>query len=420
MRVAILVEALLNRGGADRVVLIQTLHYDADIYTAAYDGERTYPEFKQLRIHTIVKGNIRGINHLRVRRAFAKLRLSDYDVVIAHNSSCLEAAPHHHPFIWYCHAPSRWSHDLYQDELRKKHALLRVPFAIICQLLRKRDARNITHVDAIATNSHNVKQRLQRYYPVHPIVIYPPIDTSRFKWLGQSDFYLSTARLDPIKRVDLVVESFKHLPDRNVVIVGTGPDEQRLRTLARGHSNIRFTGSVTNEQLARLYGTCLALLTPSYKEDFGMVPLEANSAGKPVIATKDGGYLETVIPGKTGILLEEPLTPDAIIDAITTLTPARARTMRIACEQNAKRYSIERFNKEMDEFIDRVLAPSRPALAPMQKRGPSSVPTSPHPPPLSPSARPRTSTSTMRCRTYQAGSRQGRTRNLRDSPKRTS
>ncbi len=355
MKVAILFEALVNRGGGERVALTQALHYNADIYTAAYNPEQTFPEFKKMNVHVIMSSNIRGMNHFRVRHAFLRLNLQNYDLIIGHHNSTLEAARKNHPFLWYCHAPSRWSHDLYKEELSRKSVLMKIPFMIVCTYCRWRDAKNIRHVDAITVNSYNVKKRLQQYYPLNPAVIHPPIDIHRFKWISQKDFYLSTARLDPIKRVDLIVDAFKLLPDKKIIIASSGPEEQKLKKLAEGYTNIVFFGRDTDEQRAELYGTCIALLSPSHKEDFGIIPIEANSAGKPVIATNEGGYQETVINGKTGILIDEPVTPHRLAEAVKKLSPEKAKSMREDCEKHAITFSAERFNKEMDALVKTIV-----------------------------------------------------------------
>ena len=356
-KIAILVDSLAQQAGVERVILAIAKQFNADIYVGEYRPKKTFPAFRQLRVKQIFRRSIRGLGHFGLRSAFARLRLRGYNAYILHGAASLEAARQHTPNLWYCNAPSRWLYDLYHEELEKRRGLARLAFASVCAWLRYRDQNNVRHVTTIIANSKNVRKRLQRFYKRDAAVIYPPVKTSSLRWRGQGAFYLSPARLDPIKRVDLIVRAFQKLtlPHHKLIITSTGPDHERITRLANHYPNITLRGAVSEEELRRLYGRCIAALSTSYKEDFGLIPVEANAAGKPVIATNSGGYRETVIDGKTGILIDEPVTPDKIVAAVKKMTPSRAARMRKACERNAKRFDLKTFNKQIEHVLAEVL-----------------------------------------------------------------
>ena len=134
------------------------------------------------------------------------------------------------------------------------------------------------------------------------IVIYPPCDTEKFSWIGQGNYYLSTARLMPYKRIDLIIKAFTKLPEIRLVIASTGPDESHLKQLAQGLKNIKFVGDISDQELKKLLGNAIATIYIPKDEDFGMSPVESMAAGKPVIGYGEGGLLETIINGEAGWL----------------------------------------------------------------------------------------------------------------------
>ncbi len=156
----------------------------------------------------------------------------------------------------------------------------------------------------IVANSENVQRRIKRYLGHDSIVVYPPIDTESFVWGEPQGYYLSTARLTPLKRVATIVEAFVRMPDRQLVVASGGEDEAALRRVApRGHSNIRFTGWTDEAQLRSLISGAIATIYIPVDEDFGMSPVESMAAGKPVIGVAEGGLLETIVPGRDGGVL---------------------------------------------------------------------------------------------------------------------
>lgn len=232
-------------------------------------------------------------------------------------------APHaskfHHPNIWYCHTPVRALYDLAGLFEQRLPYFFRPLYRIWAEHQRLTDQKTIENIDKIVTNSHNTAERIRLYYGREAQVIYPPVDLNRFLFRKSGDFWLSVNRLYPEKRIELQIEAFRHLPDESLIIVGgSGGGDHAIRYASRiGENlpgNVKILGSISSDELTDLYGTCRGLICTAMDEDFGITPLEAMASGKPVIAVDEGGFRETVIHGKTGILIEP--TVQAIVQAI--------------------------------------------------------------------------------------------------------
>ncbi|MBN8966618.1 MAG: glycosyltransferase, partial [Rhizobiales bacterium] len=197
--------------------------------------------------------------------------------------------------------------------------------------------------------------RIARYLGRDSIVVFPPVDIDRFGWQGQDGYYLSTARLSPLKRVDRIVDAFLKLPDKNLVVVSGGQDLDELKRRAAGAPNITFRGWVSDAELRTLVGKAIATIYLPRDEDFGMSPVESMAAGKPVIGVAEGGLLETVIPHQTGILLAPNFSEADLVAAVDAMTREKALSLREACEIRARDFSRDRFVAGMHSVISGAL-----------------------------------------------------------------
>ena len=249
--------------------------------------------------------------------------------------------------IYYCHTPPRYAYDLATVYRNTIPILWRPVFdAGICWL-RHEYEQALAGMDAVIANSFNVQRRLKQYLGIEAQVIHPPIDIARFRWLGAGDFFVSLARLTKPKRVDRIVQAFLRMPDQKLVVVSGGPELDNLRCLAAGARNIHFTGWQSEMQLQEWIGNARAAIYLPVDEDFGMSPVEAMAAGKPVIGVAQGGLLETILDGQTGILLPAEPVVDQLITAIRQLTAQLALAMRPACEARARLFSRDIFINQM-------------------------------------------------------------------------
>ncbi len=254
--------------------------------------------------------------------------------------------------VHYCNAPPRFAYDMRQFYLDKLPPPARPAAVAFFDYIRRHYEASVARMDVVIANSQNVRGRLKDFLGIDAQVINPPTDTGRFRWIESGDYFVSLARLAGYKRVDTIVRAFLQMPDRKLVVASGGPQESYLRGLASGARNIEFTGWMSEEELVGLIGRARAAIYLPRDEDFGMSPVEAMSAGKPVIGVAEGGLLETIVDGETGFLLPAPPSVDAVVDAVRRMTPGRAAQMREACEANARRFSKTVFLEKMRGILE--------------------------------------------------------------------
>jgi glycosyltransferase involved in cell wall biosynthesis len=360
-RVAIVHDWLTGMRGGERVLEhLLDLFPEAELFTLLHVPRSVSPRIEARPIHTSFVNKLPGIRRWYryylplFPRAVEALDIRGFDLVLS-VSHCVakgvRVVDGRH--VSYCLTPMRYAWDLYDDYFGSGRVgpLMRVALPPVLERLRRWDAQSCERVDRFVTISKHVQGKIDRFYRRSAGVVYPPIDTRRFRWdRAREDFYLVVSALVPYKRVDRAIEAFRST-GRRLVVVGKGPDLERLRRTAP--HNVTFLGWRPDEEVADLMERCRALVFPG-EEDFGLVPLEAQAAGAPVIALSSGGALETVISTSdgnghghhdpTGVFFERPDSA-ALQDAIIrfegeTFDPQAAR-------RNAERFSIASFNEGM-------------------------------------------------------------------------
>jgi glycosyltransferase involved in cell wall biosynthesis len=366
MKIALVHDFLREYGGAERVV--EALHEiwpEAPLYTSFVD-------WKALGVHSarFKHWDIRPswVQHnWFVKKYHSPLRflapkiwksfdLSDFDVVISSSGwfmcrGVIVKKPAVH--ICYIHHPPRNLYGYATGSDLEKYWSVRVYATIINFFLRHYDFETAQRVDHFVANSKETARRVKKFYRKDSTVIYPPVDITRDKRQETRDkreYFLSVGRLTYAKRVDLAIAACNKLK-LPLKVVGNGKEEFYLRSIAG--PTIEFAGSVSDSELAGLYAGARAFIFSALDEDFGMVPVEAMGHGVPVIALAQGGVLETVVDGKTGILFHEP-TAESLIQAIYQFTnlPINSKT----CIAQAKKFSKERFKRELKEFVEDKLS----------------------------------------------------------------
>ena len=251
--------------------------------------------------------------------------------------------------ICYCHTPMRYAWDLKEEYLKGENILLRPFISLFLSCLRHWDKEGSKNVDYFIANSKNVAERIKKYYNRNSEVIYPPVDTKIFglNTKKRKDYYLIVSRLIEYKKIDLAIEALGKL-GKKLVIIGTGRKEKDLKILAKNHKNVIFNGFIKDEELVGYYQNAKALIHPQI-EDAGIVCLESQSCGTPVIAYAKGGALETVIEGKTGHFFHEQ-TPEALIKAIKEFEKMKFNPEEI--RKNALKYDKEIFKKKIKKFVE--------------------------------------------------------------------
>jgi len=350
MKILILHDYFLYKGGGERLIITLAKALNADVATAFIGEDAFNPQEHGIKTIELYKetflSKLPGFRYLQVQFSFLfKTKfMNDYDLVI-HSGDTLTALmrPKKTKHIAYMHTPPRHLFDSYQDRL-KSYGLIKklifIPYAWVNKIRFKRLSKRF---DLIITNSKTVKKRVKTYLNLDSKVAYPPCNIDYFKWKGQEDYYLSWARLYPAKRVDKIVEAFKLLPKKKLVVASGGPEFNKLKKLAEGFENIEVRGWVEEDELLKLLGNCIATIYVPVREDFGMTPVESMSAGKPVIGVAEGGLKETIIDGKTGILLDPDFEAQDIANAVNELGKEKAMSMREECEERAKDFSEDKF-----------------------------------------------------------------------------
>lgn len=323
MKVALVHDYLTQRGGAERVFELLCRRYpDADIFTSVYDSEHTI-DLCDRAVHTTLLQNIPGAKkHFRLMApfyypAFRSLDLQQYDLIISSSTSFAKAVKKRTDavHICFCHNVTRflWDTHNYLKEYptyRKFYPLLEYVF----RTMRRLDLTYAQEPDVYIANSSVVAQRIRSTYGKPAIVVNYPIDSGKFCFSEQKDdFYLASARLMGYKRVDLIVEAFNWLGWK-LLIMGDGPERDRLQ--AQALDNIQFLGYVSDAERTYLMSKTRAVIVAAL-EDYGLVPLEANASGTPVVGYGSGGILDTQVPGETAVFFHRQ-TPEAIHNALLT------------------------------------------------------------------------------------------------------
>lgn len=340
-------------GGAERVLATLQQHWGSDVCVGFYRRQSFGDQIPQRRLIDLgADHHWQPLRLAKVLNGFSKQGekvARQYPVrLYAGAYSVLAHRPQHEGrAIYYCHTPPRFLYDLRDHYAQTLPPWQRPLLAALRAWLQPRYEAAVKSMHTVLANSRNVQQRLKTFLNIDSQLVYPPVDTDRFKWISDGDYFLSTSRLEPLKRVDVLVEAFKTMPHQKLVVASGGREFERIKRLAADAPNIHFTGWITDEQLRRLIGECRATLYVPKDEDFGMSPVESMAAGKPVIGVAEGGLLETVQHGQTGLLLEQ-LSAQTIGEAVETISASCRAQTRSACERRSRAFSRDRFLRAMD------------------------------------------------------------------------
>ena len=356
MRVAFVHDYLTQFGGAERVLLeMRLLFPDAPLYTSIYEPSIFGGLLDGVDVRTTwlqrVPGAAQNFRALLpfYPSAFASLDLSDFDLIVSSTTSFAKGVRvgSRTLHVCYMNTPTRflWRQEEYTDEVVPW--VLRPLFAVCVPFLRRWDVAAAHRPHHIVANSANVAARIREVYGRESDVLHCPVSASGYAPADDvGDFYVVAARLLPYKRIDLAIEACNAIA-ADLVVMGEGPDAERLRRLAG--PTIRFAGMVSDDERRSLFARARAVIVPGV-EDFGLVPIEAAAAGRPTVAFASGGALETVVEGETGIFFHTPAA-NALAAALQSLSAYRFDRSTLAA--HAQLFSPERFRRELRALIDR-------------------------------------------------------------------
>jgi glycosyltransferase involved in cell wall biosynthesis len=357
MKVAIVHDWLNQSGGGERVLAeLHQLFPAAPIYTSVFRPSGAPAEASEwdVRPSFLQRIPIARRKHQPflplMPLAFESFDLSEFDLVISTSSACAKGVITQPGtlHICYCFTPCRYIWDLYHEYTA--HLRLRFLIAPVAHWLRVWDRVSSDRVDHFVGISHAVAGRIRRHYRRDAEVIYPPVDLDRVRPNGRpaEDFYLVVSRLVPYKRIDLAVQAATKL-GRRLLVVGDGSERKRLERMAG--PTVEFLGRRGDDEVADLLARCRGFLFPGL-EDFGIAAVEAQAAGRPVLAFDSGGAAEIVQDGSTGILFGEQ-TVEAVAESMLRLE--RMNIDPNACRNNAERFETGRFRAEFLEVVERHL-----------------------------------------------------------------
>lgn len=302
--------------------------------------------------------NLRVLKQLKLIHAFKKLPLclDRYQTVIYSGfySLCSIFERQSGINIHYCHTPPRYIYDQRDQYLSQASLLGKLILFYFIKYYKPLYEEALTKMDCILTNSINVQKRIKNHIGIESIVVYPPCDLEKFRYIGQEPYYLSMARHEPLKRVKNVVKAFIGMPRKRLIVVSCGSEFNSIRRLASGHHNITILGRVNENHLRDLIGNCIATIYIPKEEDFGMSPVESMASGKPVIGVNEGGMNESIIDGETGRLLPADPTIEQLQESIRWLTGSRAIKMRHTCRNRSEFFSSHSFLRRMNEVIHNI------------------------------------------------------------------
>jgi glycosyltransferase involved in cell wall biosynthesis len=376
--VAIAHDYLTQLGGAEKTVLAMTRAFpDAPIYSMLYDPEQTFPEFKDLDVRVPAINRIKPLRkHHRAALALfpfvAGSIFIDADIVLTSSSGWAHGFRTSGRKVVYCHSPARWLYegDTYLGE--HGNTIAKLGLRATASYLTGWDRRAALSSERYLANSALIRQRIFDAYGIEAEVVFPPVSMAKadsvqpipqvVDWMGadaakldtlDGAFYLVVSRLLPYKNVDKIVQAFAAGTDRRLVVVGRGPQADRLQAMKT--PNVTMVSDISDGELAWLYKNCRAIIAASY-EDYGLTPLEAGTWGRPAIALRYGGFLDTICEGITGLYFDEP-TASNVEEAVDRFETTQFDRDKV--RDHVKQFSQESFAEKLHAAVNGVVALGR-------------------------------------------------------------
>ncbi len=357
LRTAIFLDYIGAIGGGERVALMLARALQADIITTDVSLEAVQRlGYGDVRIRSLGKTvKLPPFKQISASFLFAKCDFSqEYDFFIFSGNWSHYAAGKHHPNLWYCYTPVRAFYDLKESMIsRQPNAAMKFLAASWIRAHSWFDQRSVRNLDRVVAISETVQRRIKDFHGRSSEIIYPPVDTKRFQFKEYGDFWLSVNRIYPEKRIDLQFEVFRELPEERLVIIGGYAEGDHAakyyeKLIKNIPSNVEMRGAVSEEELMELYAKCKGLICTALDEDFGLTPIEAMASGKPVVAVNEGGFKETVVHGKTGLLVEADR--DELVRAVKEISKDPQK-YKDACKKRAADFDTSIFLEKMKKTM---------------------------------------------------------------------
>lgn len=371
MKIAIVCDWLVTYAGAEKVLeQILNVFPNADLFAVVDfipEGQRDFIKNKKVTttfIQNLPKAKKKYRNYLPFMPiAIEQLDLSEYDLVIS-SSHCVAKGVLTGPdqiHISYVHSPIRYAWDLQHQYLREAgltHGLKSKIARLIMHYMRIWDTRTSNGVDYFIANSHFIARRIWKCYRREADVIYPPVDVEKFTFCNEKeDYYITASRIVPYKKIDLIVDAFSQMPDKKLVVIGKGPDFEKIKKKAG--PNVQMMGFQPDDVMKNYLQHARAFIFAA-EEDFGIAPVEAQACGTPVIAFGKGGSLETVRglgmkDHPTGVFFQEQSVP-SLCKAMEIFEKNEEKILCKDCRLYAEAFSIKNFKKQFRDYVNKKMA----------------------------------------------------------------
>ncbi len=357
MKIAHVYDWLVTIGGGEKNLAPMLEVFPAPIYTLVHDAKRlkTSP-FANHEIHSSFLQKLPFAKRFYryylplFPLAIEQFDLSEYDLILSTSHAVAKGVlTHSHQLhLCYCFTPMRYAWDLTHRYLEGVHGIQKAIARWSLHYLRNWDIASVGRVDHFASNSRYTAKRIKKTYGREATVIYPPVDTHLISLCPQKeDYYVTVSRMVPYKKIDLIVEAFTHLPHKRLIVIGEGPEMKKIKAIAT--KNVEIIGYQSDDVVRQYLGRAKAFVFAA-EEDFGIVVVEAQAAGTPVIAFGKGGALETVIPEITGVFFPEQ-TAASLIETLIRFEKLSFNPEVI--RRHAETFSLDRFKREFKNFVER-------------------------------------------------------------------
>lgn len=366
MKVAIVHEWFVNYAGSERVVeSFLNIFPEADVFALVdflnYEQRKQILKGKFAKTTFIQKLPLARNHHRKYLPLFPKaiesLDLLKYDLILSSSHAVTKGVRKNKNqiHISYCHSPMRYIWDeaeRYFEAANLNKGFKKILATRILNYLRKWDLRSAQLPDYLIANSNFIAEKIKRIYKREAFVIYPPVDTNLFQLCEtKEDFYLTASRLVPYKKIDLIVEAFSQMPDKKLVLIGSGPEKEKIKMMLK--PNIQFLGYQEFDRLKNYMQKAKAFIFAA-EEDFGIIVVEAMACGTPVIALNRGGTAETVVDNLTGIHFKNQSAED-IIKAVEKFENLRNHFSPRKISEYANRFNRNIFERSIKNFIDQKM-----------------------------------------------------------------
>ncbi len=379
LKIAVLHAFFVPKGGGEKLIFDIRDYYKADLFTGAVNFEIW--DKNKVKTDSFVKAlydpnynfeYLHEDSHIPIWRKIVRQanflfnskikQLAKYDLVIfsgniAFVAGRIKKANPKTKMVMYCHTPPRPFTDQLASILSGKPVIFRPIIKFFAKWVVSEYRKELKYMDLVISNSKNTQARLKKYVGLDSVDIFPAANTKRYSFIEAGDYFISWGRIEPLKRLPLILEAFAKMPDKKLIICSVGPLKDWLieQIQTRNLTNIIYKGLVTDEELSELVGKSLAGIYIPVDEDAGITPIEIMAAGKPVLGVSEGGLKESVIDGKTGILIPANPTLEELIAGVKAMTPELAISMKEACLARAKEYDSEVFFDKMNHEIQQII-----------------------------------------------------------------